>query len=70
MVTNAAEKYRNHPSVKAIKASSPQIDQFKFSHVYAWNVMDQIESIDPSKSYSGNIPVKILKNSKDIWSRT
>ena len=28
--------------------------------------MDQIDAIDPSKSNSGNIPVKILKNNKDI----
>ena len=28
--------------------------------------MEQIEAIDPSKSNSGNIPVKILQNSKDI----
>ena len=66
MVANAVEKYKNHPSMKAIKASSPQTQQLKFSHVYPWNVMDQIESIDPSKANSGNIPAKILKNSKDI----
>ena len=66
MVSNAVKKYKNHPSIKAIKASSPQTDQFKFSHVYPWNVMDQMESIDSSKANSGNTPLKVLKNSKDI----
>ena len=65
MVSNAVKEYKNHPSIKVIKISSPQTDQFKCSHVYPWNVMDQIESIDTSKANSGNIPVKILKNSKD-----
>ena len=29
--------------------------------------MDQIDAIDPSKSNSGNIPVKILKSNNDIF---
>ena len=66
MVTNAVEKYKNHPGIKAIKASLSQTERFEFLHVYPWDVMEQIEAIDPSKSNSGNIPVKILQNSKDI----
>ena len=66
MLTDAVEKYKNHPGIKAIKASLSQTDRFEFSHVYPWDVMEQIEAIDPSKPNSGNIPVKILQNSKDI----
>ena len=66
MVTNDIEKYNNHPGIKAIKASLSQTDRFEFSHVSPRDVMQQIEAIDPSKSNSGNIPMKILQNSKDI----
>ena len=70
MVTNAVGKYKNHPGIKEIKASLSQTDRFEFSHVYPWDVMEQIETIDPGKSKNGNVPVDILQNSKDILSRT
>ena len=65
MVTNAIKKYKNHPSIKAIKTSVRQDEKFRFSHLHPGYVKDEIEALDPKKSNSGDIPVKIIKNIKN-----
>ena len=50
--------YRNHPSIIAIKHKVSYEQKFQFSHVYPWDVMKFIETLDASKSTSGNIPTK------------
>ena len=66
MVTNAIEKDKNHPGIKTIKTSIRQEEKFRFSHIHPWNVKDELEALDPKKSNSGNIPIKIIKDSKNI----
>ena len=68
MVTNAIKKYKNHPSIKAIKTSMRQDEKFRFSHVHPGYVKDEIEALDPKKSNSGDIPVKIINIVKALWS--
>ena len=62
----ALMKYRNHPSIIAIKHKVSYEQKFQFSHVYPWDVMKFVETLDASKSTSGNIPTKIIKVAKDI----
>ena len=59
-------KYSNHPSIIAIKHKVSYEQKFQLSHVYPWDVMKFIETLDASKSTSGNIPTKIIKMAKDI----
>ena len=62
----ALMKYRNHPSIIAIKHKVRYEKKFQFYHVYPWDVMNFVEALDASKSTSGNIPTKIIKMAKDI----
>ena len=60
--------YRIHPSIIAIKHKVSYQQKFHFFHVYPWDVMKFIETLDASKSTSGNIPTKIIKMAKEILS--
>ena len=66
MVTNAIEKDKNHPGIKTIKTSKRQEEKFRFSHIHPRNVKDELEALDPKNSNSGNIPIKSIKDSKNI----
>ena len=57
----ALMKYRNHPSISAIKYKVSYDKKFQFSHVYPWDVMKFFKDLDANKSTSGNIPTKIIK---------
>ena len=59
-------KCSNHPSIITIKHKVSYEQKFQFSHVYPWDVMKFIETLDASKSTSGNIPTKIIRMAKDI----
>ncbi len=62
----ALMKYSNHPSIIAIKHKVSYEQKFQFSHVYPWDVMKFVETLDASKSTSGNKPTKIIKMAKYI----
>ena len=65
-VEDALMKYRNHPSIIAIKQKVSYEKKFQTSHVYPWDVMNFVEELDASKSTNGNIPTKIIKMAKDV----
>ena len=60
----ATEKYKNHPSIVAIKSKVQNEKKFEFSKVNLLNVMIKIEALDTSKSNSGNIPTKLYRRRK------
>ena len=62
----ATEKYKNHPSIVAIKSKVQIEKKFEFSNVNLLNVMIKIEALDNSKSNSGNIPTKIIQEAKEV----
>ena len=44
----ALMKYRNHPSIIAIKHKVSCDKKFQFAHVYPWDVMNFVEALDAS----------------------
>ena len=58
-IETAIARYANHQSILAIKEAAKQVTKFDFEHVNPWNVMEKIESLDCSKSVSGNIPTNV-----------
>ena len=60
-VNRAILKYANHPSIKKIQANFEINSRFKFRNVTPDEIYNEIKKLDPSKSTSGNIPVKIIK---------
>lgn len=53
-------KFENHDNIINIKGFDFS-DYFEFSHVFPWETLEVIESLDPNKATSGNIPIHILK---------
>ena len=64
IVSIAIEKFKDHPSVVNIKSLQSQNDDvtFEFCHTSSKEISDTILKLDTSKSTSGNIPTKILKD--------
>ncbi len=62
----ALMKYSSHLSIITIKHKVSYEQKFQFSHVYPWDVMKFVETLDASKSTSGNEPTKIIKMAKYI----
>ena len=56
----AIARYSNHQSILAINEAAKNVTKFDFEHVNPWNVMEKIESLDCSKSVSGNILTNML----------
>ena len=48
----ATGKYKNHPSIIAIRSKVPIEKKFEFSYVNLLNVMIKIKALDTSKSSS------------------
>ena len=68
IVTKAISKYKNHPSIKMIKNKIGNIqNKFELQHILPEVVHKQVKLLDASKSASGNIPTKIIKNSINIY---
>ena len=65
-IDTAIVRYANHQSILAIKEAAKNVTKFDFEHVNPWNVMEKIESLDCSKSVSGNIPTNVLKQAKEV----
>ena len=53
-------KFENHDSIVNIRGFGFS-DYFEFSHVFPWETLEVIESLDSNKATSGNIPTHILK---------
>ena len=67
-VTNALNKFRNHPSIVMIK-SKRKIDQcFSFDPVTYDDILKKINNLDTAKaSQQSDIPTKILKQNSDYF---
>ena len=67
IVTKARNKYKNHPSIIMIKNKAGVINKkIVFQHILPENVCKQVKQLDTTKSASGNIPTKIIKDSIDV----
>ena len=67
IIAKAIHKYENHPSIITIKYNIGEIvNKFEFEHILPGYVYEKIKQLDASKSSSGKIPTKIIKDSVDI----
>ena len=60
-LVNAIRKYENHPSIIKIKSSVETTQLFNFNFVNSDGVSKIINSLDPTKKSSGDIPTKTIK---------
>ena len=65
-VLKAIVKYRNHPSITAIKRISNSNDLFSFDIVDREKIFKEINSLDHTKA---DIPTKIIKENADIFQK-
>ena len=66
----AIHKYKRHPSILKIKEQLKKDDLFSFYHVNPDKMLKIIENIDSKKATQhGDIPVRIVKESKFIFSK-
>ena len=62
-------KYRNHPSIKAIKGVSNSDDLFSFDTVDTEKILKKISSLDHTKACQvSDISTKIINENADIFS--
>ena len=66
VVLKAIHKYSHHPSIIAIKSNVNVIAKFNFEHIFPEEVLKKVKQLDDSKSASGDIPTKIIKDTIDI----
>ena len=68
LVNDIIRKFQNHPSIIKIKENHQ--GHFSFSAIDAEDVDGEIDSLDASKAIQQNdIPVKIIKANRDIFSQ-
>ena len=69
-VLNAIENFSCHDSVLKIKGARNSSDCFSFKLVTIKDICKEIRALDASKAtQSDGIPIKIIKNNSDIFSR-
>ena len=67
-IDRAVNKYRNHPSILKIHSVyGDQYNKFEFLHSTTDNVDSEISKLDSSKSSSGPLSTKILKETSFIY---
>ena len=65
----AIEKYKTHPSITKIVEENFKQSNFDFHDITEVDMLKAIENLDVSKSFpKDNIPPKIIKENKDIFS--
>ena len=62
----ALAKYKTHPSIAAIKKKYKVSRKFEFNNVDLLNIMNKIEALSTNKSSNGNIPIKIIRDTKEV----
>ena len=68
-ILGAITKYRNHPSILKIKEKIKVAKAFNFCSVSIAEVKFEIQDMDSSKAApTNNIPIKVLKNSTQVYS--
>ncbi|XP_057294723.1 uncharacterized protein LOC130623269 [Hydractinia symbiolongicarpus] len=68
-IGNITRKYANHPSIVAIKSNFSINHKFAFNPVTLNEVKEVIKNLPTNKATSGDIPVKILKESGQCFER-
>ena len=64
----AIVKYRDHPSIVAIRNKCNRTPYFIFPNISAEEITKEIRKLDPSKaSHDNDIPTKIIKENADIF---
>ena len=62
-------KYQNHPSIKVIRENIDTIKTFSFDLINPECISKIINNLDTSKAIQqGDIPAKVIKDKKDIFS--
>ena len=62
------EKYKNHPSIIAIKNFYRENKSFNFKTIKQDDVLKNIKSLDISKtSQNGDVPMKIIKENAELF---
>ena len=68
-IRNAIEKYQNNPSIKVIRENIDTTKNFSFDLINPECISKIINKLDTSKAtQQGDIPTKIIKDNKDIFS--
>ena len=62
----ALAKYKNHPSIAAIKKNYKVSRKFEFNNVDLLNIMNIIEALSTNKASSGSIPIKSIREAKGV----
>ena len=68
-IRQAIEKDQNHPSIKVIRENIDAINNFSFDLINPECMSKIINNLDTSKAtQQGDIPTKIIKDNKDLFS--
>ena len=68
-IRQAIEKYQNHPSIKVIRENIDTTNNFSFKLINPEYISKIINNLDTSKAQQqGDIPTKIIKDNKDLFS--
>ena len=62
----AVKKYKDHPSIIAIKRKVKMDYTFEFRFVTLLRVMTEIEALETNKSSNDNLPTKIIQEAKEV----
>ena len=65
-IDTAVSKYKDHPSIIAIKRKVKMGHTFESRFVTLLNVMNTIEAIEANKPSSDNLPTKIIQEAKEV----
>ena len=65
-IDTAVNKYKDHPSIIAIKRNVKMGHTFELRFVTLLNVMNTIEAIETNKPSSDNLPTKIIQKAKEV----
>ena len=67
-VSRAIEKYKNHPSIKLLKANSENNVSFCFQEIQAIGIEKELKNFDCSKALQdSDFPTKSIKDNIDIF---
>ena len=61
-ILNKIHRYNEHPSIKAINTHYNSVDKFNFREISKKEIKYEIENLDVSKSSSGDIPIRFIKD--------
>ena len=69
-ITMAIEKYNNHPSIMKLNQEGFPTSYFSFEYISENDMLMVMQNLDSSKAFQkDNIPPKLLKKNKDIFSK-